>query len=108
MANELHTMRTIRQAMLERRLRLKAAAEGLLLFASIAIAFLLASDLKQALLYVLVTAGIGLPLFVARRGADFRRLARADDWRRQALEGRGITLAAWHGGASLPPWTDRR
>lgn len=112
MADELHAIRTIRRARLERRLRRKALVEGLLLLAAgiaaFAAAFTLAPGMKQALLLPLAVACIGLPLFFVRRGQDLRLLARADDWRVRALDGRGISLADWHGGTDLPAWTDRR
>lgn len=107
MADEMQAIRTIRQAMLERKLRRKAILDSFLLLASIASAFVLAPGLKQALLATAVVATLGVALFIARRSADLRLLARADDWRTRALDGRGISLAAWHSGAALPPRTDR-
>ena len=108
MADALHDIKTIRQALLERQLRRKALAEGVLLLAAIAAAFLLLPGLKLALLGTLAIGGLGLALFLARRGRDLRQLASADDWRAQALEGRGLSLAEWHAGAELPNWTERR
>lgn len=108
MANELHSIRTIQRAMLGRRLKQKAAAEGLLLIAAIMLALLLASSLQQALLHMLAVALIGVPLFLARRNRDLRQLVRADQWRADALDGRGISLAAWHSGEALPRNNSRR
>lgn len=108
MADEQNVIRSIRQAKLERRLKRRAKLEGMVLLAVPVAAFVLVPGPRLALLSVLVLCGIGVPLYITRRSRDLRLLTHAQDWRRRALEGRGTSLADWHGGGKLPPWADRR
>lgn len=107
MANELQAIQGIRQAMLARKLRRKAALESLLLLAVAAGALYFTPGLKLALILTLAVVALGLPLFILRRGQDLRQLTESANWRQKALEGRGISLADWHKGTELPTWTDR-
>jgi hypothetical protein len=83
--------------------RLRAAGDLLLALAVTALPLLLLADPYEALLVALVLGSIGIVWFVARRERDMARRSAEDQWREAALDGRGVSLAAWHAGASPAP-----
>jgi uncharacterized membrane protein len=56
----------------------------------------------------IAAVALGMLLFVVRRGRDLAQFADAVRQRERALDGAGISLADWHGGQPLPPWSERR
>ena len=98
----------LRQARVVRRARRRALTDLGLLLLFVAAAALAAGDAHQALLNALLAAAAGILAFLHRRGRDLCALARADHWRADALEGRGLSLSDWRDGAPLPRWAERR
>jgi hypothetical protein len=97
-----------RQQLLARRVRRRALVDVLLLLALIGGVALATGDAQQALLNAVLASAAGIMLFLYRRNRDLSALARADDWRADAVEGRGLSLSAWIAGERLPVWKDRR
>ncbi|MCG2840760.1 hypothetical protein L6Q21_07185 [Sandaracinobacter sp. RS1-74] len=102
----------MRQARLAGRVRRRAIADGALLLLLVAAAAFFARDSGsgsgQAVLNALVVVSAGIGLFLYRRGRDLSALARADRWRAEAVEGRGLSLSAWNAGGELSGWEERR
>ncbi len=96
------------QLRLLRRARLRAAVDAALLMAAVALAALLGDSAHEALLLALLASSAGILLFLLRRGRDLSALARADRWRADAVEGRGLDMAAWRAGDRLASWAERR
>jgi hypothetical protein len=90
------------------RLKLLAALDLILVAALVVAALALVPDPYEALLLSLALGSGGLIWFVGRRERDMARHARHGALRPDALAGRGVTLAEWHNGATLPAWKDRR
>lgn len=98
----------LHQAQTVRRARQRALADAALLVLLIAAAMLFARNADEAFVFGLLTASAGIIVFLYRRGRDLDALSRADGWRSDAIEGRGLSLADWRSGAPLPGWKDRR
>jgi hypothetical protein len=93
---------------LRRRIRRRAQVDAVILVLH-SIAFsLLAPDLHDRLLYGVAALSVGILVFMIRRSHDVATLARAERWRGEMLDGRGVSLADWHRGARLPAWQARR
>lgn len=100
--------RMARQRRLVRRARRRALTDLTLLPAAVLLAALPANGAHQALLYALFAASAGILLFLVRRWRDLGALARADRWRAEAVEGRGLSISAWRAGDPLAGWAERR
>jgi predicted MFS family arabinose efflux permease len=96
-----------RLAASRRRLRRRAFADAVLLLAAVIVLPLLFEDAEHAILAGIATAGAALVIFLARRDQDMNEAAQAAAAARHALDGRGISLADWHGGMALDPWSER-
>lgn len=96
------------QASLHARMRRKAIADGFLLLLLVLLTCSLSDSTETLLRNIILTAGGGIILYLLRRWQDLEALARADRWRSDALQGRGISLEDWHNGRNLAPWTERR
>lgn len=88
--------------------RRRAAVDFLLLIGGTFLASLAGNTAYEQLLAGTAAMSLGILVFVIRRGHDLTALARHDRWRRDAIAGRGLTLADWSAGAPLPSWEDRR
>lgn len=89
-------------ALLVRRARRRARAEGVLLALTTVGVALCWPDPVSGLTAAALTLSAGLLLFLWRRGRDLDAVARARHAESRALEGRGISLADWHAGRPLP------
>ncbi len=98
----------VAMANLRRRLRWRARLDVLLVAVVAGVAALLAPDNHLALMLAISTLSIGILLIIIRRGEDAIALSRADRWRSEAVEGRGISLAEWQKGRELAGWDVRR
>lgn len=96
------------QARLRRRVRRRAIADAGLIAVAVLLAARLGGDSHEALLLTLLASALGIVVFLHRRSRDLRALARADDWRAEAVAGRGLSLSAWRAGEALPRWAERR
>lgn len=96
------------QLRLQRRARVRAAVDAALLALAVGLAALFGESAHEALLLALLASSAGILIFLLRRGRDLGALARADRWRADAVEGRGLGIAAWRAGDPLPGWADRR
>lgn len=93
---------------LARQVLRRAFLDIALLILMVVAASQFARTAHEALLITLLASSAGILVFLHRRGRDLARLSRADDWRAQALEGRGLSLGQWRAGQSLAGWEDRR
>ena len=93
---------------LARRVLRRAFADIALLVLLLFLVSQLGRTTDETVLITLLASGAGMFLFLHRRGRDLARLSRADDWRTEALAGRGLSLKQWRAGHSLPGWEDRR
>lgn len=100
--------RIARRERLARRVLRRAFTDILLLIALVLGASLLGRTPHEALLLTMLASIAGILLFLHRRGRDLGQLSRADQWRDEALEGRGISLAQWRAGEALGGWAERR
>ncbi len=100
--------RAARQVRLARRVRRRALTDMLWLPAAVLAIALLGRTTHEALLLGMLASSAAILIFLHRRGRDLGALARADDWRAEAVKGRGISLSAWRAGDALPGWADRR
>jgi hypothetical protein len=96
------------QQRLIRRARVRAAADTVVLALAVTLAALFGESAHEALLLALLASSAGILIFLLRRGRDLGALARADRWRADAVEGRGLGIAAWRAGDPLPSWDARR
>lgn len=107
-ANEWQASERLAHERLAARLRRRALAD----FAVLAVACLGATAYADGsharMRNFLLAAGLAVPTFVIRRGRDLSALARADQWREKAMEGRGLSVGEWQSGAPLKPWGERR
>ena len=100
--------RVAKRERLARQILRRAFADIALLVLIVFIASQFGRTAHEALLITLLASSAGIFLFLHRRGRDLARLSRADDWRAEALEGRGLSLEQWRAGQSLAGWEDRR
>ena len=82
--------------------------QQLLLLAFVLATGLLGRTTYEGLLWGMLASAAGILIFLYRRERDLGALARADDWREEALRGRGMTLADWRAGKALAGWNERR
>lgn len=100
--------RIAQQARLRRQVRRRALSDAVLIAAAVALAARLGGDSHEALLFALLASAAGIVVFLHRRSRDLRALTLADDWRAEAVAGRGLSLSAWRAGEALPGWAERR
>ena len=95
-----------------RRARRRAIADTLAVAALVPTVAVVGGGLDgeghRALLIGVGALSLGILFIVVRRGRDAMEIARADNWRAQAVAGRGISLAEWQDGRDLPGWESRR
>jgi hypothetical protein len=103
-----HAAAPRQQAMSPALLKVRASLDLLLVLAAAGAAIAWVPDPYEALLLALAVGSAGLVWFVGRRERDMARQAKGQDWRQEAVAGRGISLADWHRGKALPAWTERR
>ncbi len=88
-------------------LRLRACADLLVALGVTSLPLFVLAEPYEALLVALVIGSVAIVWFVARRERDMARRSESTSWRAEALEGRGVSLAAWHAGASPPRHCDQ-
>lgn len=97
-----------RHVALARRVRNRAWLDIVLIGAATGVAAHLAEGAHEALLAASLVLSLGILVYVIRRDRDLTALAGVARWRDEALDGRGLALEDWQGGAPLAPWEHRQ
>ncbi len=97
-----------RSAALRRQMRRRAVVDGAVMLLVSGLVCSFATSELELLMLGMACLSVGILLYVMRRSRDLVTLARQDRWREQAVQGRGVSLSAWHGGARLPAWPERQ
>jgi hypothetical protein len=91
-----------------RRLKRRAIVDLVAVALASVGAALLADSALAALEAGAIALSLGVLAFVIRRDRDLTRHARRGRWRERAVAGKGLSMAAWRGGAQLAPWEQRQ
>jgi hypothetical protein len=97
-----------RHRALARRARRRAKQDMALIALTTGLAAMLGQGTHESLMAGSMALSFGILFYVIRRDRDLTALAGQGRWRDEALEGRGLPLEAWRGGARLDPWEARR
>ncbi|TPE60568.1 hypothetical protein FJQ54_11280 [Sandaracinobacter neustonicus] len=97
-----------RTHVLARQVRWRARLDAALVLAFTAGGAWLGQGPGEALMGATAALGLGILFYVIRRDRDLNRLAAHARWRDRAVEGKGITLSEWKGGARMDPWPRRQ
>jgi hypothetical protein len=96
-----------RSGALRRRLRRRAVLDAMMALLLLPMATLLSTDPYTQIRLLIVASGFAVLAFMIRRAQDFEAIRADLQARDSRMDGRGISIGAWHAGQPLAPWHQR-